>query len=451
MVILENMAIVAANTSGKEFRDDILPIIAVGLASPTHGVVDASLSTLSHITPKLDYSTIKNELFPVIAGVFAHTNSLGIKIQGLEAFYTLCGGTEGEEAVIGDGLDGTVTRHNGDRTKSSAVLDKFTIQEKIVPLLKGIKTKEPGVMMAALKVLRQVGKVADTDFLAMEVLPIMWTFSLGPLLDLTQFQAFMNLIKSLSARIEREHTQKLREVSTSSGTSSLRAGKPASRADTPALHTANGGEEVDFEALVTGRNNANGRSDMIDDWDAPSTREAVARGVSQGQTSNPSSSWSSAANPRSTNARNATLNSLRPSASDNRSVTPDQSLNAFSALQPSSPFSQPLQPTSTGFSGTTASLPLRSTAQNQNSASVNWGAAIKPSTNAWATNAAVPSAQTPSYSIAPPPLSPPVQGAQVHHVGSALGTSAYTQKPAPNGPNRVQQQNNGLDKYESLI
>ena len=80
------------------------------------------------------------------------------------------------------------------------ILDKFTVQEKVVPLLKGIKTKEPGVMMAVLRVFKQVAEVADSDYLAMEVLPLLWQFSLGPLLNLQQFQAFMALIKALSGK-----------------------------------------------------------------------------------------------------------------------------------------------------------------------------------------------------------------------------------------------------------
>lgn len=40
--------------------------------------------------------------------------------------------------------------------------------------------------MAALSVFEQVGRIADVDFIAMEVLPIMWSFSLGPLLNLQQ-------------------------------------------------------------------------------------------------------------------------------------------------------------------------------------------------------------------------------------------------------------------------
>ena len=93
MILLENIQTAAENCSGKEFKDDILPVILYALESPTHGIVDAALGTLPYILPVLDFSTIKNELFPVIAGVFAKTSSLNIKIRGLEAFYKLCGGS----------------------------------------------------------------------------------------------------------------------------------------------------------------------------------------------------------------------------------------------------------------------------------------------------------------------------------------------------------------------
>jgi SCY1-like protein 2 len=98
------------------------------------------------ILPVLDFSTIKNELFPVIATIFSKTNSLTIKVRGLQAFVILCGGSNDPEAD--DGLDGFGTETK--KTSSSTALDKYTMQEKIVPLVKAIKTKEPGVMIAAL-------------------------------------------------------------------------------------------------------------------------------------------------------------------------------------------------------------------------------------------------------------------------------------------------------------
>lgn len=151
MVLLENMQVAADNSSGKEFKEDILPIINYALESPTHSLVDAALRTLPIVLPILDFSTVKNELFPVIATIFAKTSSMGIKIRGLEAFKTLCGGGgEEPDAFQGDGLTGVVT---APKPKSSnvSILDKYTIQEKVVPLLRGIKTKEPAVMVSLIE------------------------------------------------------------------------------------------------------------------------------------------------------------------------------------------------------------------------------------------------------------------------------------------------------------
>jgi len=147
MVLLENMQIAADNSSGKEFKDDILPIINHALESPTHSLVDAALRTLPIVLPILDFSTVKNELFPVIASIFAKTSSMGIKIRGLEAFKTLCGGgNDQQDDFQGDGLTGVVAAPKA-KSSNVSILDKYTIQEKIVPLLRAIKTKEPAVMV----------------------------------------------------------------------------------------------------------------------------------------------------------------------------------------------------------------------------------------------------------------------------------------------------------------
>jgi len=120
------------------------------MESPTHTLVDASLGTLSVILTVLDFSTIKNDVFPVIATVFSKTSSMGIKIRGLEALQVLCGGTRSEESIVGDGLDGLNQSDRSKKKQQSAILDKYTIQEKVVPLLKAIKTKEPAVMVCLL-------------------------------------------------------------------------------------------------------------------------------------------------------------------------------------------------------------------------------------------------------------------------------------------------------------
>ena len=43
------------------------------------------------------------------------------------------------------------------------ILDKFTLTEKLVPLLSKIKTKEPSVMIATLAVHEEMGKKCEIE------------------------------------------------------------------------------------------------------------------------------------------------------------------------------------------------------------------------------------------------------------------------------------------------
>ncbi|KAK7418558.1 Protein kinase domain-containing protein ppk32 [Neonectria punicea] len=499
MVVLENLSPIAKNCSGKEFKDDMLPVILAAIECPTHSIVDAALRSLPVVLPVLDFSTIKNELFPVIAAVFSKTNSLAIKVRGLRAFVILCGGTN-EQGGIDDGLNGLPTTNR--KTSSSSALDKYTMQEKIVPLVKVIKTKEPAVMVAALNVLRIVGQTADADFVAMDILPILWSMSLGPLLDLKQFQSFMELIKSLSKRVEEEQTRKLQELS---GTSS--GGTTAPNEDFMAFggvtgttfDQGSGATEDDFEALVKGRAITSPRSSNAGGgggWeDAPSAAVSANRSSSSTPQA-PAFSWSTPPPPA-----NPTKPPSMPAAKSQpsfRTVTPD--LGRFETLTPSSTqFSQPLQPTQASFSP-----PPQQQQQHQPpSTSVNWASAATPS-NPWGSAASTPSvsgfggsmnssmanmsirpgsaatSRTPSFALPPPPpggptpssssfsIAPPPSNTQAIPWGSSTtntgmgstrggltGSSSMgsMMNQGTNSTNTMSggQQKSGLDKYESLI
>lgn len=367
---------------------DILPVIIAAIECPTHSIVDAALRTLPSVLPALDFSTIKNELFPVVATVFSKTNSLAIKVRGLQSFVVLCGGSS--EAANDDGLSGLLQENK--KTSSSTALDKYTMQEKIVPLIKAIKTKEPAVMIAALNVLRIVGQVADADFVAMDILPVLWSMSLGPLLDLKQFQTFMALIKELSRRVEDEQTRKLQELS---GTSN--GAKAAPNEDFLAfggvtgttfdLNTS-GDTPDDFEALVKGKGgitaSGSGSGNGFGSWDDPAPAKAPSAGMASVPSTpqTPAFSWSSqpAASPTT---------SHMSQQSSFRTVTPD--LGRFEAMAPSSTqFSKPLQPTQ--------SIASQATTQQSTSSmnSANWATASAATQNPWASTS--PSSSTPNYS-----------------------------------------------------
>ncbi|KAL2000150.1 hypothetical protein VTN02DRAFT_3489 [Thermoascus thermophilus] len=469
MVVLENMNVVAESCSGKEFKDDILPIIQLGMESPTHALVDAAMKCLPVMLPVLDFSTVKNEVFPPIASTFSRTSSLAIKVRGLEAFVVLCGGSLDKETGPEDDLSGVVQEK---KTKSTTVsiLDKYTIQEKLVPLLKAIKTKEPAVMMAALKVFRQIGKIADTDFLALEVLPILWSFSLGPLLNLQQFREFMELIKSLSNKIEREQMKKLQELSSADESTGFKNGTQGAFGGAG----DSGGSDVDatrndFERLVrgeTGTANAK-KDDLWGDWSSEPSTSKTSKGSSQVMT--PTFSWSSnvsgSVNRSSgTSMRNAITTQA---GSDSRSITPDLHMSAFPSLEPTNRQSSTgqsfpaLQPAPAWDSSSIS--PQQNTQGTASNVSLATLANMKAS-NPISSTGHVP--QTPNYSaftippppasnqrpntssILPPPSSNSLSSSQSQWGSASIGHSAFPSNLSTQPPG---QQKQGLDKYESLL
>ncbi|CAJ0764317.1 7514_t:CDS:2, partial [Entrophospora sp. SA101] len=80
----------------------------------------------------------------------------------------------------------------------------FTMTEKLMPLLRGIKTKEPSVMVNTLAVYEEMGKNMEKDVLATEIIPHLWKLSI--------FQKFMKVIKGLSQKVENLHSRQLQDI-----------------------------------------------------------------------------------------------------------------------------------------------------------------------------------------------------------------------------------------------
>lgn len=446
VVVLENIELIGNNCNGKEFKNDVLPILQLGLESSTHAIVDKALGCLPTIIAILDFSTIRNEVFPVVASVFSKTSSLGIKVRGLEAFVILCGGSSASDQEAINDLDGVMVASKKPKPSNNAVLDKYTIQEKVVPLIKVMKTKEPAVMMAALAVFKQVGKIADTDFLAMEALPVLWSFSLGPLLNLEQFQSFMDLIKKLSTRIETEQMKKLRDMSSSNANDAINTNDLMSTGSTNGFFDSNGSEnggQNDFERLVLGKGKGNGTSnDML--GGAPQPQASTSK-----QPEAPKFSWSSPPHNAIPNNGNSMSDVMRPQS---RTITPDYSLGGFAALNPTSSVARSNNnPVVNGFSTLTPmqpnviqpSYPLAASSTHQPFQLP--GFAMAPPSQ--------PQVVTPfsQFSLPPPPTSPS-QGP-----GAQSQTSGYFRAPSSSSTGQKTAtmsqpaQKSGLDKYESLI
>lgn len=314
--------------------------------------------------------------------------------------------------------------------------------------------------MAAHEVFKAIAPQVDSDFLAMDVLPILWQFSLGPLLNLPQFQAYMNLIKSTSLRIEQEQTRKLQELGANSTIATTRnefmsfGGPPASNG----FDTTNGGDDTNFEALVRGNARATGGSDMLggDPW---------ANASANAPASSPTALPSRPAN-RSNNASPApaTFSWSTPPVSPPppTNVPALQSNNTFSSLNSSFPamspanpgigsptFSQQQNKPAMGMNSMTSQPMITPSYTAPSSGGVDWSKANTSSASAWGGSSVTNnmssglsnfSAVTPSalqaqpqrqaaaspysaFSIAPPPAKPMNTGTFSIAPPPALGQS----------------------------
>ena len=420
--------------------------------------MDKSLGSLETVLSVLDFSTIKNEVFPLVASVFSKTSSLGIKIRGLEAFVVLCGGTKSGNDDLGDGLDGVLSANQNSTSKNTTILDKYTVQEKIVPLIRAIKTKEPAVMIAALAVFKQVAKLADADFLAIEVLPILWSFSLGPLLNLRQFQQYMALIKSISAKIENEQTRKLRDLSSNHGTTTSVSQTQRATAATNGLHQINGSSDVgqdDFRKLVLGKGGSSNHDILGDGWASQSPNPQ------QKSQEPPMFSWSTPAvhtNQGQTQPSSAVSALQNSSNTNSRAITPDHTMSSFAPLSPAPRVGSTM---TIGTGGFNALTPMQSSSSGSNQ---------------WRSPNAVPATGTssslgyqsqPAFSLPPPTqpnsntfssfsIAPPPAGnsrsAAFTQIGEGLGKASAAPAPKPaSSKAQAAPPKKGLDAYESLI
>ncbi|GAA5830761.1 hypothetical protein JCM3766R1_003416 [Sporobolomyces carnicolor] len=422
--LLDNLNVFKEKTSDVVFREEVMPLVYHALESENPVVLEKALRVVPGLCETLDYTTIKQTVFPRIQTVFSKTTLLSVKVNTLICFHSMI-----------------------------KILDKFTLTEKLVPLLSKIKTKEPSVMIATLAVHEEMGKKCEVEAVATLILPQLWAMSIGPLLNVDQFSKFMTVIKSLSARVENEHFQRLSELKrleeSSGGGRNGAANGAAPGSGLGAVNPGIAGVS-DFEALVRGTANgttnglgARGKQVDIFSDESPAltptptgsnhpvsspplpalptssppfmaspvfasanhlqpTRPSPAPRLSSSQSSN-----SSSALPRSSlGARSV------PSTSFNSSVFPSQSPSPSPAPTPQAPSSSlrsfaPLQPQPRNQSQSTPTTPsATTTTPNYNFSSLSISSSGLPPLQPTS------SSIFPASSSAPPHQQPPQQQAQ---------------------------------------
>lgn len=231
LTLLDNLDMLQSKTEKVVFREQVLPLVYNALESEHAIVQERALGVVPNLCETIDYAEVSGVLFPRVALVFTKTRLLSVKVATLATFLSMV-----------------------------KVLDQINLTQKLCPLLSKIRTKEPAVIMATLSVQEAMGFKIEREAVATLVLPQLWAMSMGPLLNIEQFQRFMSVIRKLGDRVEKEHDQFLRDSQRIEDRSAL-----ANGVNLPNLNSG-----VDFESLV-GRANATTRAEVFDDhrksWD----------------------------------------------------------------------------------------------------------------------------------------------------------------------------------------
>ncbi|KAI8146138.1 kinase-like domain-containing protein [Fennellomyces sp. T-0311] len=342
IVLLEKLDVLQQKTPRETFRDDIMPLVYAALEAPTALVQEKALRIVPSLAESLDYTTVKNALFPRVQALFAQTTVLSVKVSTLICFHAMI-----------------------------KVIDKYTMQEKLVPALKNIKTKEPAVMLATLAVYDELGKHLDKEIIATEILPQLWRMSFGPLLNLDQFRKFMKTIRELTTRVEEAHTRHLQEVkSLEEQTRSVSAKNSPMNGNSDLV---GGNEEVSFESLVQGRSAPAKTTapDMFSVMDTPSpvtiapvtVTTSTATSTATNMMSGLSSGWGASSNSGRQSPMMAPLSPSSASSSPVRRPAPNPM-----TLNPQ-PISQAPPKTTIDWSSSMNHKPLNSFNNNNNTMS----------------------------------------------------------------------------------
>ncbi|KAJ7090230.1 kinase-like domain-containing protein [Mycena belliarum] len=232
LTLLDNLLMLQSKTDKNVFRVEVMPLVYNALESEHAVVQERALQSVPALCESIDYAEVQGVLFPRVALVFTKTRVLTVKVATLTTFLTMV-----------------------------KTLDQTSLTQKLVPLLSKIRTKEPAVTMATLNVQEAMGLKVDREAVATLVLPQLWAMSMGPLLNLDQFQRFMAVIRKLGDRVEEEHKQFLRD---------------SQRLEDRSATATNGGAGiptagVDFASLVGRANGATVKADTVLDasqsWD----------------------------------------------------------------------------------------------------------------------------------------------------------------------------------------
>lgn len=186
IVLLENLNILQQKVKNDEFKKLLLKISDRALDLKSNFQIQTkALEKTNIFLESIDFPTIKNNIFPKICGIFSKTTSLTVKVKTIDAFVLLI---------------------------EKKGIDKFTINDTLVPLLKAMKTREVKILEATLKVYQTSATIMDEEHIVEHIIPQLWVLSISSTLNPKSYQDYTSVINDISKKIQTSHMQKLQAL-----------------------------------------------------------------------------------------------------------------------------------------------------------------------------------------------------------------------------------------------
>ncbi|KAJ2008160.1 Protein kinase domain-containing protein ppk32 [Coemansia thaxteri] len=238
VVVLDHMALLQRKTRSTVFRADVLPVVYAALASSVPQVQDKALEVVPTIADSMDHKDLKEQVLPRVQHLYTKAGVLSRKLCALKCLHGMMKAL-GEQAIA----------------------------ESIIPLLQRTKTQEHSVILAMLDMYEEMGlEYVDRNAVAKEIVPALWAQAMNSRLKVEQFKRFVQAIKKLEDRVEREQLGFLEKMDRSSAADSsiaVRAGGNGTAENNGSGEdVGHGGGSVgskQFESLVMGAGGASPR------------------------------------------------------------------------------------------------------------------------------------------------------------------------------------------------
>lgn len=409
LAVLDFLTIFRSRLNLDDYKKYILPVLFATLATAEPECQRDVLLKMNIITENLDFVCLKNEVYPAVAEPFSTTTSLAVKLEALNAFCVL----------IDRGLD------------------KYMITEKLIPLLAKMKTRDPNIIMAALKVYALFKPIIDIEVLVTAVIPQLLVFSIDSSLTPSQFSSLMQEVRAMLEKLESDRKTKLVhniEPSPSTSLSANVGASTAARSTTPVM---------DFNSLISQNSSSS----------SPATLPASSSNVFDTIQVQPSLK-------PSTNSSLKSTTTLSPSNIQHSKpfVPTPLSTSSFKPLTPSSTLSNSMQTTfqpmgSTGQT-TLKSVPLGSNYNNNTSSNGIGFKPLQPLKSPPVSNSNTTTQPTFGFGSVgnAAPLKPSFVPSQTSNsqINDSWGDFHDSQQPKQQ-QQQQQQANNGLSQYQSLL